>query len=156
MESMNLLDVTIRYFNVIIFVMCVVFGMTSLFASWFAWREIHRKRNIIRSVLAAYNIAEDALEKGRSHSGEFDLDPAIVQTVFNSLQEVLNAIYGEVTGKPIPAIEERVHGSGRLARVRELGRIWQRKKEPEKMNINHATPTLIPEDREHHHSISSH
>ena len=59
MEGMNLLDITIKYFNVIVFVMCILFGMTSLFASWIAWREIHRKNNIIRSVVAAYNIAED-------------------------------------------------------------------------------------------------
>ena len=66
MEGMNLLDITIKYFNVIVFVMCILFGMTSLFASWIAWREIHRKNNIIRSVVAAYNIAEDTLEKGRT------------------------------------------------------------------------------------------
>ncbi len=154
MESMNLLDITIKYFNVIVFVMCVVFGMISLFASWIAWREIHRKRNIIRSVLAAYNITEDALEKGRTHCGDFDLDPAIVQTIFNSLQEVLNAVYGEVTGKPIPAREDRSHGSGKLTRIAEMSRIWKRKKEPERMNLNHTTPVLIPEDREHHQSIS--
>lgn len=154
MESMNLLDITIRYFNVIVFVMCVIFGMTSLFASWIAWREIQRKRNIIRSVLAAYNIAEDAIEKGRTPGGDFDMDPAIVQTIFNSLQEILNAVYGEVTGKPIPAREDRGHGSGKLAKVGAIGNMWRRKKEPERMNINHASPTLIPEDREHHHSIS--
>ncbi len=44
MEHMNLLDITIRYFNVIVFVLCVLFGMISLFASWIAWREIHRKQ----------------------------------------------------------------------------------------------------------------
>ena len=79
MESMNLLDITIKYFNVIVFVMCVLFGMISLFASWIAWREIHRKKNIIRGVIAAYNIAEDALEKGRTPSGELDLDPMVTQ-----------------------------------------------------------------------------
>jgi hypothetical protein len=153
MESMNLLDITIRYFNVIVFVMCVVFGMISLFASWIAWREIHRKKNVIRSVLAAYNIAEDALEKGRTRGGGFDLDPVIVQTIFNSLQEVLNAVYGELTGKSVPAREDRSHGSGRLAKIAEFGRIW-RNKEPERMDLNHATPVLVPEDREHHQSIS--
>jgi hypothetical protein len=153
MESMNLLDITIRYFNVIVFVMCVVFGMISLFASWIAWREIHRKKNVIRSVLAAYNIAEDALEKGRTRGGGFDLDPVIVQTIFNSLQEVLNAVYGELTGKSVPASEDRSHGSGRLAKIAEFGRIW-RNKEPERMDLNHATPVLVPEDREHHQSIS--
>ena len=69
METMNLLDITIKYFNVIVFVLFVIFGMISLFASWIAWREIHRKNNIIRSVLAAYNIAEDTLEKGRTSGG---------------------------------------------------------------------------------------
>lgn len=153
MESTNLLDITIKYFNVIVFVMCVFFGMISLFASWIAWREVHRRRNLIRSVLAAYNITEDALEQGRTQHGELDLDPAVVQTIFNSIQEILNAIYGEVTGKPIPAREDRMHG-GKLARIKALGRIWKKNREPEKIDIAHGVPSLVSEDREHHHSIS--
>ena len=154
MESMNLLDITVRYFNVIVFVMCVIFGMTSLFASWIAWREIHRKKNIVRSILAAYNIAEDAQEKGRTGCGDFDLDPVVVQTMFNSLQEVLNAMYGEMTGKPIPPREGRSHGSGRLARAAEIGKFWRRKRDRERMDPDHATPALIAEDREHHRYTS--
>jgi len=151
MESMNLLDITIRYFNVIVFVMCVLFGMISLFASWIAWREIHRKKNIIRSVIAAYNIAEDTLEKGRTPVGDFDMDPAIVQTIFNSLQEILNAIYGEVTGKPIPPREERTHGSGRFAAMRSIGKIWKRDETGDRVNIDTDVPDLIPDEKEHHH-----
>jgi hypothetical protein len=154
MEHMNLLDITIRYFNVIVFVLCVLFGMISLFASWIAWREIHRKQNIIRSVLAAYNIAEDTLERSRTPRGDFDFDPAIVQTVFNSLQEILNAVYGEVTGRPIPPREERAHGSGRLAAVKNLGRVLQRRESRERVDIDHCVPTLIAEDKGREQSIS--
>lgn len=155
METMNLLDITIKYFNVIVFVLCVLFGMTSLFASWIAWREIHRKRNIIRSVVAAYNIAEDTLEKGRTPVGDFEMDPAIIQTVFNSLQEILNAIYGEVTGKPIPPREERQHGSGKLAAVRNMVRVLRRHPAEDRVNIDHEVPTLLPDERERHHSVSA-
>jgi hypothetical protein len=154
MESMNLLDITIRYFNVIVFVMCVVFGMISLFASWIAWREIHRKKNIIRGVIAAYNIAEDALEKGLTPSGELELDPVVTQTIFNSLQEILNAIYGEVTGKPIPPREDRSHGSRRLGAAGALARVLKREPAEERLDANHAAPPLITDDRERHQSIS--
>lgn len=154
MESMNLLDITIKYFNVIVFVMCVLFGMISLFASWIAWREIHRKKNIIRGVIAAYNIAEDALEKGRTPSGELDLDPMVKQTIFNSLQEILNAIYGEVTGKPIPPREDRVHGSRMLSATAALARVLKRDQADDRPDLNHAVPTLIPDERERHQSIS--
>src|SRR5512136_1786131 len=98
MESMNLLDITIRYFNTIVFVLCVLFGTSSLFASWIAWREIHRKQNIIRSVIAAHNIAEDALERGQSLRGDFHLDASVAETVLNGVQEILNAVHGEITG----------------------------------------------------------
>ena len=148
METMNLLDVTIKYFNVIIFVMCVVFGMTSFFASWVAWREIHRKRNIIRSVIAAYNIAEDTVEKGRGPGGDLQLDPAIVETVFNSLLEILNAIHGEVTGKPIPAKEARVVGVGK--ETAGISRVWRRSKGgAQANNIDSEVPTLVPETKEY-------
>jgi len=152
---MNLLDITIKYFNVIVFIMCVLFGMTSLFASWIAWREIHRKRNIIRSVIAAYNIAEDTLEKGRTPSGELQIDPTMVQTVFNSLQEILNAIYGEVTGKPMPPREERTHGSQRISSIKAIGRVLRKKDRDEGFNADRAVPTLVPEEREHHHYMSN-
>jgi hypothetical protein len=155
MEAMNLLDITIKYFNVIVFVMCVLFGMISLFASWIAWREIHRKKNIIRSVIAAYNIAEDTLEKGRTPVGDFDMDPAIVQTIFNSMQEILNAIYGEVTGKSIPPREERTHGSGRFAAMRTISKVWKRKEESDRVNIDTEAPALIHEEKEHHHSMAA-
>jgi hypothetical protein len=155
METMNLLDITIKYFNVIVFVLCVLFGMTSLFASWIAWREIHRKKNIIRSVVAAYNIAEETLEKGRTPIGDFDMDPAIVQTVFNSLQEILNAIYGEVTGKPIPPREERQHGSGKLAAVRGMVRVLRRHPEEDRVDLDHEVPELLPDERERHHGASA-
>jgi len=155
METMNLLDITIKYFNVIVFVLCVLFGMTSLFASWIAWREIHRKKNIIRSVVAAYNIAEDTLEKGRTPIGDFDMDPAIIQTVFNSLQEILNAIYGEVTGKPIPPREERQHGAGKLAAVRNMVRVLKRHPAADRVNLEHEVPTLLPDERERHHGVSA-
>jgi hypothetical protein len=152
---MNLLDITIKYFNVIVFIMCVLFGMTSLFASWVAWREIHRKKNIIRSVIAAYNIAEDTLEKGRTPDGELQIDPTMVQTVFNSLQEILNAIYGEVTGKPMPPREDRTHGSRRMSGVRAISRVLRRKDHDELLNADRAVPTLISEEREHHHYIAN-
>jgi len=154
METMNLLDITIKYFNVIVFVMCVVFGMISLFASWIAWREIHKNRNLIRSVVAAYNIAEETLEKGRTPMGELRLDPSVVETVLNSLQEILNAIYGEVTGKSIPPKEERSHGPRRLRLIASATRVFKRKDAPDRLNIDSSVPTLIAEDREHHHSVS--
>ncbi len=152
MESMNLLDITIKYFSVIVFVMCVLFGMIAFFASWIAWRELHKKKNIIRSIIAAYNITEDTLEKGRTAVGGFELDPAIVQTTFNSLQEILNAIYGEVTSKPMPSREERTHGYGKPTGVRALGRAFRRKGAEERLDIDHAVPTLVPDEKEHQHS----
>ncbi len=153
MESMNLLDITIKYFNVIIFVLCVIFGITSLFASWIAWREIQKKHNILRSIIAAYNIAEDTLEKGGAAHGDFDLDPAIVQTVFNTLQEVLNAIYGQVTGRPIPPIEERVHGSRKSALLSRMTKAFKKEQSEEKLNINSAVPNLRPTEKDHHQSM---
>lgn len=120
MEGMNLLDVTIKYFNVIVFVLCVLFGMTSFLASWVAWREIKKKNNIVRSVLAAYNVVEDTLEKGRTTDGHLLLEPTIVEIVFNSVQEILNVIYGEMTGKPIPPLDERLHGSRKTSHTRKL------------------------------------
>ena len=152
METMNLLDVTVKYFNVIVFVLCVIFGMTSFFASWIAWREIHRKRNIIRSVIAAYNIAEDTLEKGRTSTGELDLDPSIVQTVFNTLQEILNAVYGEITGKPMPPREERVHASGRGKGFKSISKALSRGESDERINVDREVPDLVPDDRDRHHS----
>lgn len=152
MYSMNLLDITIRYFNLIIFLLCVFFGLVSFFASWIAWREIHRKKNIIRSVIAAYNIAEDALEKGKTPSGDLRLDPAIVETVFNSLLEVLNAIYGEMTGKLVPARDERLHGKRRL--LHSMGfRRAQKEQKNSQSNLNTQTSVLLPEDEEHHQII---
>ncbi len=155
MEHMNLLDITIKYFNVIVFVLCVLFGMTSVFASWIAWREVHRKQNIIRSIVAAYNIAEDTLEKGRTPRGELQLDPAIVQTVFNSIQEILNAVYGEMTGKSIPARDKRIHGSSQPSGTGSLRRVWKRKEESERINIDTGVPSLILEDKEHRQSVCS-
>ena len=156
METMNLLDITIKYFNVIVFVMCVLFGMTSLFASWVAWREIHRKRNIIRSVIAAYNIAEDTIENGRGPDGQFQMDPAIVQTVFNSLQEILNAVYGEVTGRPMPSRAERTHGARSIPGVKALTRVLRKgDSKGERLNADKAVPTLIPDEREHHQYVSN-
>ncbi len=154
MENMNLLDITIKYFNVIVFVLCVLFGMTSLFASGIAWREIYRRRNIIRSIIAAYNIAEEAVEKGRTNRGELQLDPAIVQTVFNSIQEILNAVYGEITGKSIPARDQRIHGSPQSSDVTSLKRGWKRKEESERINVDTGVPTLILEDKERRHNVS--
>jgi len=151
---MNLLDITIKYFNVIVFVLCVLFGMISFFASWVAWREIHRKRNIIRSVVAAYNITEDTLEKGRTETGEFDLDPSIVQTIFNSLQEILNAVYGEVTGKPIPAREERSHGRRKGSGLQAIKDAFARRETEDPINIDREVPTLVPDEKEHHSSVS--
>ncbi len=155
METMNLLDITIKYFNVIVFILCVLFGMISLFASWVAWREIHRKKNIIRSVIAAYNIAEDTLEKGRTPDGELQIDPTMVQTVFNSLQEILNAIYGEVTGKPMPPREDRTHGSRKIPSVKAIGKVFLKKDRDEPLNADRAVPTLVPEEREHHHYVAN-
>ena len=153
METMNLLDITIKYFNVIVFVMCIIFGMISFFASWIAWREIHHKRNIIRSVIAAYNIAEDTVEKGTTRDGELQLDPTIVQTVFNSMQEILNAIYGEVTGKSMPPREERTHGlkkSGGLSRFRKV--FGHDEDMEEGLNAEHEVPVLVPDERDRPHS----
>ncbi len=155
MESMNLLDVTIKYFNVIVFVMCVLFGMTSFFASWIAWRELHRKRNIIRSVIAAYNIAEDTVEKGRRPNGELQLDPAIVQTVFNSLQEILNSVYGEITGRPIPPRADRVHGKDKTSSKRGLMQVFRRDDTPERIDSESEAPTLLPDTREDRRSASA-
>lgn len=154
METMGLLDITIKYFNVIVFVMCVIFGMISFFASWIVWREIHNKKNIVRSVMAAYNITEDAVEKGRTPSGDFSLDPAIVQTVLNNLQEVLNAVYGEITGKPMPPKEQRLHGSRRLAAMLGLGKVLSRKRHTPVLEADISSQSLMTEDREHRHSIS--
>jgi hypothetical protein len=154
MENMNLLDITIKYFNVIVFVLCVLFGMTSLFASGIAWREIYRRRNIVRSIIAAYNIAEEAVEKGRTNRGELQLDPAIVQTVFNSIQEILNAVYGEITGKSIPARDQRIHGSPQSPDVTSLKRGWKRKEESERIDVDTGVPTLILEDKERRHNVS--
>lgn len=151
METMNLLDITIKYFNVIVFVLCVLFGMISLFASWIAWREIQRKNNIVRSVLAAYNIAEETLEKGRTSDGDLQLDPAIVETVFHSLQEVLNAIYGEITGKPIPPIEERGHGSRKAKSGLGRGKLWKRKSSVEPLDIDDVAPPYVSEESEQRH-----
>ncbi len=153
MEQMNLLDITIKYFNVIIFVLCVVFGMISFFASWIAWREIHRNRNIIRSIIAAYNIAEDSLEKGRAQHGDFALDPSIVQTVFNSLLEIMNAIYGEVTGRPMPSKEERAHGLRKSAGLRVFKKAFKKAEPEERLNIDSQVPTLVPDERERPHAI---
>jgi len=153
METMNLLDITIKYFNVIVFVLFVIFGMISLFASWIAWREIHRKNNIIRSVLAAYNIAEDTLEKGRTSEGDLQLDPAIVETVFNSLQEILNAVYGEVTGKPIPARDDRTHGSIKVLPGIAKRKIRKRKDIAEALNMETAVPGFIPQEGQHRQHI---
>lgn len=147
MEGLNLLDITIRYFNVIIFVLCVLFGMISLFASWVAWREIHKKQNIIRSVIAAYNIVEDALDKGRTPRGDYAFDSAIVQTVMNTLQEILNAVYGEVTGKPMPPREERTHGSRRLAGLRNLGKALKQRTAQETADMHTDVPPPIPEEK---------
>lgn len=134
MESMNLLDITIKYFNVIVFVMCVVFGMISFFASWIAWREIHHKRNIMRSIIAAYNITEDTLEKGKTLSGEVRLDPAIVQTVFHSLQEILNAVYGEISGRSIPPREARVRSERKSFGLKSIRSALKRNKPMEPLN----------------------
>jgi hypothetical protein len=151
MESMNLLDITIKYFNVIVFVLCVLFGMMSFFASWIAWREIHHKRNIVRSILAAYNITEDTVEKGRTPSGDIELDPVIVQTVFNSLQEILNAVYGEITGKPLPPKEERAHGSRRSSGLEVLKNVFTKRQTEERLDSESDVPSLVPEEKEHQH-----
>jgi hypothetical protein len=106
MESLSFLDITIKYFNAIVFILCVVFAVTSFFASWVAWREIRAKKNIVRSILAAYNIIDESLEKSGSIRGPRPIDQGVVQSVFFSVQEILNAMYGEITGKPIPVREE--------------------------------------------------
>jgi hypothetical protein len=148
METMNLLDITIKYFNVIVFVMCVIFGMISFFASWVAWREIHHKRNIMRSVIAAYNITEDTVEKSRTSTGELEIDPAVLQTVFNSLQEVLNAVYGELTGRSIPPRDERAHGTRKAPSSRSLGKILDRRRSDKRLDADHEVPSLLPDERE--------
>jgi hypothetical protein len=154
MESMNLLDITIRYFNTIIFVLCVLFGTSCLFACWIAWREVHRKQNIIRSVIAAYNIAEDALERGRSPRGDFQPDASVVQTVLNGVQEILNAVHGEITGKPIPTREDRLRGIEKSADTEGVARIWKRRQKKPKPNIDTAVPTLMPEENRRQHAVS--
>ncbi len=154
MESMNLLDITIKYFNMIVFVMCILFGMISFLASWIAWREIHHKRNIMRSVIAAYNIAEDTLEKGTTRDGQLQLDPTVIQTVFNSIQEILNAIYGEVTGKPIPPREERTHGLMSAGKPRGLRKVFGRKSDTDQgIDPESDVPTLVPDQKEHQQSM---
>lgn len=154
MESMNLLDITIRYFNTIIFVLCVLFGTSCLFACWIAWREIHRKQNISRSIIAAYNIAEDALERGRSPRGDFQPDASVVQTVLNGVQEILNAVYGEITGKPIPPKEERVPETEKSADNEGVTGIRKRKRRAASLDIDTAVPTLMPEENRRQHAIS--
>jgi hypothetical protein len=155
METIGLLDITIKYFNVIVFVLCVVFGMVSVFASWVAWREIIRKKNIVRSLVAAYNMTEDAMEKGQTPSGDLLLDPTVVQTVFDNLQEVLNAIYGEVTGNPMPSKEQRVHGSRRLAAILGTAKAVKKKLRSHGHDVDDVATALPPEDTDHHH-YSSH
>ncbi len=154
MESINLLDITIRYFNTIVFVLCVLFGTSSLFASWIAWREIHRKQNIIRSVIAAYNIAEDTVERGRSPRGDFQMDPSVVETVLNGVQEILNAVHGEITGKAIPPREERVRHTEESTARTGLARVWKRKEDIRHFDIDTAAPELILEERGHQRAIS--
>ncbi|MFH0822484.1 MAG: hypothetical protein V2B18_07010 [Pseudomonadota bacterium] len=154
MDGMTVLDITIKYFNVIVFVMCVLFGMISFFASWIAWREIHHNRNIIRSVIAAYNIIEDTLEKGRTPSGEPDIDPAVVQTVFNSLQEILNAVYGEVTGKPLPSREERARNAKKGLGLGAIRKVLQRKAPVDGGNSERIVPPFVAGDAEQQHGAS--
>jgi hypothetical protein len=154
METLNPLDITIKYFNLIVFVLCVLFGMATFFASWIAWREIHRKRNIIRSVIAAYNITEDTLEKGRTAMGDFQMDSSIVQTVLNNLQEILNAVYGEITGRSVPPREERAHGSRRGVGLTAVKRFLKPQEAEERLKIDSEVPNLVPDEREHHHIIS--
>jgi hypothetical protein len=152
METMGLMEITIKYFNVIVFIMCVLFGMISFFASWVAWNEIRKRKSLVRSVVAAYNIAEDAVEKGSAPSGNFCLDPALIQMSFNNLQEVLNAVYGEITGKPMPPREERLHGSRRLAAMIGLRKSAVRGAHTPEFDLVEAEATPIHEDREHHHT----
>ncbi len=154
MESMNLLDITIRYFNTIVFVLCVLFGTSCMFACWIAWREIHRKQHIIRSVIAAYNIAEDALERGRTPRGDFQPDANVVQTVLNGVQEILNAVYGEITGKPIPPREERLRGTEKSTDDEGVANLWKRKQKAPRLNIDTVVPTLMPEENRRQHVIS--
>lgn len=150
MDSMSLLDITVKYFSVIIFVLCVLFGMISLFASWVAWRELHKKKNLIRGLVAAYNIAEDALEQGRDPMGVYNPDPAVTQTVFNSMLEVLNALYGEVSGKPMPAREDRGHGRDKNKRAGIIGKIFRKKDRESQLYADSAPPNVIPEDQDDH------
>jgi hypothetical protein len=155
METMGLFDIAIKYFNVIVFIMCVVFGVASVFASWIAWRELIRKKNIIRSIVAAYNITEDTIEKGQTPSGDVLLDPAIVQTVLSNLQEVLNAMYGEITGRSMPPKEQRAHGSRRLAALLAATGLLQRKQPRRSSETETVAPTLVAKDRDRRH-FSSH
>ncbi len=150
MDSMSLLDITVKYFSVIIFVLCVLFGMISLFASWVAWRELHKKKNLIRGLVAAYNIAEDALEQGRDPMGVYRPDPAVTQTVFNSMLEVLNALYGEVSGKPMPAREDRGHGRDKNKNAGIIGKIFRKKDRENQLYVDSAPPNIIPEDHDDH------
>jgi hypothetical protein len=130
-------------------VLCVLFGVTSFFASWTAWREVYKRRAITKSILAAYNIAEDTLEKGRSPRGDFEIDPFTAQTVFHTLQEVLNAMYSDITGKPIPSKEERLHGS-RKSKSGRGGSFFSRKDaEPE---IMVAAPAAPPQEEHRPHA----
>jgi len=147
MEGMNLLDLTIKYFNVIVFVLCVFFGMTSFLASWVAWREIKKKNNMLRSVVAAYNIVEDTMEKGRTPEGDVRLDPNIVETVFNSVQEILNVIYGEMTGKPMPALEQRLHGAARIAGTKQRVSFWRKAERDTSADIHNATVEYVEDER---------
>ncbi len=153
MEGLNFLDLTVKYFNVIVFILCVLFGVTALFASWIAWREIQRKRNIIRSVIAAYNIAEEALENGRTGRGDFQIDPAMAQTVLNTLLEILNAVYGEVTAKPMPAADERAHGAKKRALLARVNSALFRKDPKNKVTIDNAVPKLLTTEKENHQSM---
>ncbi len=151
MESLNLLDITIKYFNVIVFVMCVLFGMISFLASWIAWREIHHKRNIMRGIIAAYNITEQTVEQGKTPSGDVELDPAIVQTVFNSLQEILNAVYGEISGKSIPPREERIRTARKSGGLKAIKRVFRRERTAEPLKADTEVPNLMPEHRDRSH-----
>jgi hypothetical protein len=145
---MSLLDITVKYFSVIVFVLCVLFGMISLFASWVAWRELHKKKNLIRGLVAAYNIAEDALEQGRDPMGVYRPDPAVTQTVFNSLLEVLNALYGEVSGKPMPAREDRGHGRDKAKAGGLLARFFRKKDQTGHYEISTVEANPAGENRD--------
>ncbi|MDQ1239084.1 MAG: hypothetical protein QG577_1269 [Thermodesulfobacteriota bacterium] len=147
MEGMNLLDLTIKYFNVIVFVLCVLFGMTSFLASLVAWREIKKKNNILRSVVAAYNIVEDTMEKGRTAEGDVRLDPNVVETVFNSVQEILNVVYGEMTGKPMPPLEDRLHGAARISGTKKRHSLWRKTDRDSSGDIQTGPVEYVEEER---------